>query len=83
MLSKLASAFILLFDLFQVLLTYIFSEKCMLSIRRTDGHYYQIIGKFEVGLPLSALKEIVELALAMMPQEDAKKVVEEWCETNF
>ncbi len=52
-----------------------------LSIKRTGEHYYLIIDRFEVGLPLSALKEIVGLALAMMPQEDAKKVVEEW--VNF
>ncbi len=49
-----------------------------LNIFRTGGHYYLVIDKFEVGLPLSALKEIVGLALALMPQDEAKKVVEEW-----
>ncbi len=52
-----------------------------LNIFRTGGHYYLVIDKFEVGLPLSALKEIVGLALAMMPQEEVKKLVEEW--VNF
>jgi len=54
-----------------------------LNIFRTGGHYYLVIDKFEVGLPLSALKEIVGLALVMMPQEEAKKVVEEWLEPAF
>ncbi len=49
-----------------------------LNIYRTGGHYYLVIDKFEVGLPLSALKEIVGLALALMPEDEAKKVVEEW-----
>ncbi len=44
-----------------------------LSISRTGGHYYLIIDRFEVGLPLSALKEIVGLALTIMPEEEAKK----------
>jgi len=64
--------FLMRFDIAKLI-----SEK-KLSIRRTGGHYYLIIDKFEVGLPLSAMKEIVGLALAIMPQEEAKKVVEEW-----
>ena len=49
-----------------------------LNILRRGGHYFLIIDRFEIGLPLSALKEIVGLALTIMPQEEARKVVEEW-----
>jgi hypothetical protein len=53
------------------------SEK-KLSISRTGGHYFLIIDSYEIGLPLSALKEIIGLALMMMPPEHAEQVFKEW-----
>ena len=49
-----------------------------LSISRTGGHYFLVIDSYEIGLPLSALKEIIGLALAMMPPEHAEQVFKEW-----
>ncbi|MBO8183115.1 MAG: hypothetical protein H0Z28_10045 [Archaeoglobus sp.] len=49
-----------------------------LSISRTGGHYFLIIDSYEIGLPLSALKEIIGLALMMMPPEHAEQVFKEW-----
>jgi len=49
-----------------------------LSISRTGGHYFLIIDSYEIGLPLSALKEIIGLALTMMPPEHAEQVFREW-----
>jgi len=54
-----------------------------LSIYRTGGHYFLVIGTHETGLPLSALKTIVGLALAFMPAEDAREVVKEWYEQTY
>ncbi|MBC7110453.1 MAG: hypothetical protein H5T46_05575 [Archaeoglobi archaeon] len=42
--------------------------------------YFLIIDRFEIGLSLSALKEIVGLSLAMMPPEEVKKIMAEWVE---
>lgn len=49
-----------------------------LSISRVGSHYFLIIDSYEIGLPLSALKEIVGLALMMMPPEHAEQVFREW-----
>jgi len=54
------------------------ARKNKLDISRTGGHYFLIIDSYEIGLPLSALKEIIGLALMMMPPEHAEQVFKEW-----
>lgn len=51
-----------------------------LSVSRVGGHYFLIIDSYEIGLPLSALREIVGLSLSLMPEEHAEQVVREWYE---
>ncbi len=51
-----------------------------LSMSAVGSMYFLKIDNYEIGLPLPALKEIVGLALAMMPYEDVKEVLREWME---
>jgi len=51
-----------------------------LRVFRTGDRYFLIIDKFEIGLPLSALKILVGLSLAMIPPEEARRIVAEWVE---
>jgi len=54
-----------------------------LSVSRTGGHYFLIIDSYEIGLPLSALKEIIGLALSIMPEGHAEQVIREWYEERY
>ena len=54
-----------------------------LSVSRTGGHYFLIIDSYEIGLPLSALKEITSLALFIMPEEHAKQIIREWYDGRY